>query len=143
MFQSILPSDLPNPLDDGACDHLKDMPIPNISLPNQDDNLNVFKLSSSGGSQINYLNSMVNQFGGKVDSVDDFRSENAKAPQHMKNASDYFYRLAMGVHDPAVIRDAKLFGSDQLNTKTKAMIKVGKEAVPIIAKIGIKVALAV
>ena len=111
--------------------------------PNQDDNLNILKFSSSGGSQINFLNSMVSQFDGKLDSVDDFRSESEKAPQHMQNASDYFYRLAMGVHDPAVIRDAQLFGANQLNTKTQAMIKLGKEAVPIIAKIGIKVALTI
>jgi len=36
---SILPKDLPQPIDDGACNHLKNKKIPIISLPNQDGNL--------------------------------------------------------------------------------------------------------
>ena len=34
-----LPKDLPIPADDGACNHLKNIQIPDISLPNQDGNL--------------------------------------------------------------------------------------------------------
>ena len=45
MNLQILPKDLPIPIDDGACDHLKNAKIPDISLPNQDGNL--LKLSRS------------------------------------------------------------------------------------------------
>jgi len=38
MNLSILPKDLPVPIDDGKCDHLLNTKIPNISLPNQDGN---------------------------------------------------------------------------------------------------------
>ena len=38
MNLSILPKDLPVPIDDGKCDHLLNSRIPNISLPNQDGN---------------------------------------------------------------------------------------------------------
>ncbi len=39
MNLSIFPKDLPKPVDDGACNHLMNKKIPNISLPNQDGNL--------------------------------------------------------------------------------------------------------
>jgi len=39
MNLSILPKDLPKPKDDGACNHLTNKQIPDISLPNQDGNL--------------------------------------------------------------------------------------------------------
>ena len=39
MNLSILPKDLPKPKDDGACNHLMNKQVPNISLPNQDGNL--------------------------------------------------------------------------------------------------------
>ena len=39
MNDSKLIDDLPKLKDDGACDHLKNMKLPNISLPNQDGNL--------------------------------------------------------------------------------------------------------
>ena len=39
MNLSILPTNLPIPKDDGGCNHLKDMKVPNISLPNQNGNL--------------------------------------------------------------------------------------------------------
>ena len=39
MSFSILPKNLPIPENDGACDHLYNMEIPDISLPNQDGNL--------------------------------------------------------------------------------------------------------
>ena len=39
MNLSILPKDLPIPIDDGKCDHLVNKIIPEISLPNQDGNL--------------------------------------------------------------------------------------------------------
>ena len=45
MNLSILPKDLPKPKDDGACNHLTNEQIPDISLPNQDGNL--LKLSRS------------------------------------------------------------------------------------------------
>ena len=38
MNLSILPKDLPVPIDDGKCKHLLNSRIPNISLPNQDGN---------------------------------------------------------------------------------------------------------
>ena len=38
MNLSILPKDLPVPIDDGKWDHLLNSRIPNISLPNQDGN---------------------------------------------------------------------------------------------------------
>ena len=34
-----LPTNLPKPEQDGACDHLLNSTIPDISLPTQDDNL--------------------------------------------------------------------------------------------------------
>ena len=34
-----LPTNLPEPIKDGACDHLSNTKIPNISLPNQNGNL--------------------------------------------------------------------------------------------------------
>ena len=39
MNLSVLPKDLPKPIDDGACNHLKNKQIEDISLPNQDGNL--------------------------------------------------------------------------------------------------------
>ena len=39
MNLSVLPKDLPKPIDDGACNHLKNQQIEDISLPNQDGNL--------------------------------------------------------------------------------------------------------
>ena len=39
MNLSILPKDLPKPKDDGACNHLTNKQVPDISLPNQDGNL--------------------------------------------------------------------------------------------------------
>ena len=39
MNLSVLPKDLPKPRDDGACNHLKNKQIEDISLPNQDGNL--------------------------------------------------------------------------------------------------------
>ena len=39
MNLSILPKDLPIPIDDGKCNHLINKTIPDISLPNQDGNL--------------------------------------------------------------------------------------------------------
>ena len=45
MNLSILSKDLPKPKDDGACNHLTNKQIPDISLPNQDGNL--LKLSRS------------------------------------------------------------------------------------------------
>ena len=39
MNLSILPRDLPIPIDDGKCNHLINKTIPDISLPNQDGNL--------------------------------------------------------------------------------------------------------
>ena len=38
MNLSVLPKDLPKPIDDGACNHLKNKQIEDISLPNQDGN---------------------------------------------------------------------------------------------------------
>ena len=39
MNLSTLPKDLPRPIDDGACNHLKNKRILDVSLPNQDGNL--------------------------------------------------------------------------------------------------------
>ena len=39
MNLSILPDNLPLPINDGGCDHLTNKSIPNIALPNQDGNL--------------------------------------------------------------------------------------------------------
>ena len=39
MNLSILPNNLPIPIDDGGCDHLTNKSISNIALPNQDGNL--------------------------------------------------------------------------------------------------------
>ena len=47
MNLSIFPKDLPKPIDDGACNHLTNKQIPDISLPNQDGNLLKLKRSDT------------------------------------------------------------------------------------------------
>ena len=47
MNLSILPKNLPKPKDDGACNHLTNKQIPDISLPNQDGNLLKLKRSDT------------------------------------------------------------------------------------------------